>query len=67
MELGNTILILPSEELARMQLMELAFRNGEIVEIRGNRNGIFGAWVKLEGDPYLDEEEWFIPVESISL
>lgn len=67
MELGNTILILPSEELARMQLMELAFRNGEIVEICRNRNGIFGAWVKLEGDPYLDEEEWFIPVESISL
>ena len=65
MEFGNTILILPSEELAEMQLMELAFRSGKIVEIRENRMGIYGAWIELEGEAYLNEQEWFIPIESI--
>ena len=61
----DIILILPSEELAEMQLMELAFRSGKIVEVRKNWMGIFGAWVKLEGEPFLGEKEWFIPIVSI--
>lgn len=65
MKIGDTILILPSEELAEMQLMELAFRSGKIVEIRRNWMGIFGAWIELEGEPFLDEKEWFIPIVSI--
>ncbi len=65
MKIGDTILILPSDGLIEMQLMELAFRRGKIVEIRRNWMGIYGAWVELEGEPYIDELEWFIPIESI--
>ena len=61
MKIGDTILIL----LAEMQLMELAFRSGKIVEVRRNWMGIFGVWIELEGEPFLDEKEWFIPIESI--
>ncbi len=66
MRLGDQISIVPSDELIEMRLMALAFRKGKIVEIRRNGEGlIFGAWVELEGQPYLDEQEWFIPLESI--
>jgi hypothetical protein len=65
MKLGDTILIIPSDELIGMQMMELAFRRGQIVEIRRNWMGIFGAWIELEGEPYIDEQEWFIPIKSL--
>lgn len=67
MKEGDRILILPSEELAGMSLMELAFGTGTIVEICRNKMGIYGAWVEIDEEPYLDEKEWFIPIESIGL
>ena len=65
MKIGDYIFILPSEELAEMQLMPIAFRHGRIVEIRSNTSGVYGAWVELVGEPYYNEQEWFIPIESM--
>lgn len=67
MAIGDYILIVPSKELAEMQLMPIAFRHGKIVEIRNNNYGVYGAWVELVGEPYYGEQEWFIPIESIGL
>lgn len=65
MKLGDKILIIPSEELIEYRLMAISYREGHIVEIRTNKLGILGAWVELIGEPYLEEQEWFIPVTSI--
>ena len=67
MKLGDKILIIPSEELIEYRLMAISYRVGHIVEIRTNDSGIFGAWVELIGEPYLEEQEWFIPVTSIQI
>lgn len=65
MKVGDRITITPSEGLIEMHLMALAFRHGFVVEICHNQIGIYGAWVELEGGPYLGEIEWFIPVTSM--
>ena len=66
MKLGDRIQIVPSEELIEYRLMALSFREGYVVEIRTNQSGVFGAWIELIGEPYLEEQEWFIPVTSIN-
>lgn len=65
MKLGDTITIVPSDELVEMSLMAISYRRGRIVEIRRNEWGIYGVWVELCGEPYLNEQEWFIPLSSI--
>lgn len=67
MKEGDKFLIVPSDELIEMRLMAIAFRHAVIKEVCTNSYGIYGAWAELFGAPYLNETEWFIPVESIHL
>lgn len=63
---GDIVKVVASEELSEMKLMPISGKIGRVVETRINRKGtVFGAWVELFGKPYLDEQEWFIPVKSI--
>ncbi len=64
MQLGDTILILPSCALKSMHLEKLAGKRAKIVEIASAANRIYGCWVELP-TAYLDEKEWFIPYDSI--
>ena len=50
-----------------MRLEDLAGRQGDIVEpIYDKATGaIRGAWIALDGKPYLQEQEWYIPITSI--
>lgn len=66
MKVGDNITITPSEDLSELLLSELIFRTGIITEIK-LANGLLvkGAWVELDGDPYLNEIEWYIPINSI--
>lgn len=62
----DKIIIKPSRELILQQLAGLCYRNAEILEVKYNRNcHAVGCWVRLEGEPYLEEQEWFIPTTSI--
>lgn len=64
MNIGDTILILPSYALNNMRLDELAGLTASVVEVVRHADRIHGCWVKLPGR-YLGEEEWFIPYNSI--
>lgn len=62
----GAVTITPSEELALMQLIELVGRTGTVTDIKRNSSlQIYGAWVLLDGEPHLEESEWFIPIESL--
>ena len=63
MNIGDTILILPSYALNDMRLGELAGLTASVVEVVRHADRIHGCWVKLPGR-YLGEEEWFIPYNS---
>lgn len=66
MEVGARVQIRPSFELIDLKLMPLSFRKGKITEIHADASGeVLGAWVKLDGEPYLDELEWYIPINSL--
>lgn len=48
-----------------MRLRGLSCREAEVIEFLYRPDGsIYGAWVLLKGEPYLGEEEWFIPRDS---
>lgn len=64
MNIGDTILILPSYALINMGLSELEGLTASVVEVVRHADRIHGCWVKLPGR-YLGEEEWFIPYNSI--
>lgn len=67
MENRDIVRIVNSDELSEMKLMPISGRIGRVVEVRINGKGnVFGAWVELFGKPYLDEQEWFIPIKSIT-
>lgn len=63
----NKVTIISSPELSEMKLEDLAGRQGEIAEpVCDKTTGIIrGAWIKLNGEPYLQEQEWFIPITSL--
>ena len=66
MEVGARVQIRPSFELIDLKLMPLSFRKGKITEIHTDASGeVLGAWVELDGEPYLDELEWYIPIDSL--
>lgn len=66
MKIGDKITIVPSVTLECARLEELVGRKAEVVEIMYGRTGnVRGAWVCLDGDPYLEEQEWFIPANSM--
>lgn len=66
MKVGDTIDIIYSTELSRMRLGDLVGREGTVVEIQRTHDGmVYGCWVSLIGEPYQDEEEWFIPQSAI--
>ncbi len=61
------ITIVASEELSELKLSELVGRKGIVKELRYHPFGSRprGAWIELIGEPYLDEQEWYIPEKSI--
>lgn len=59
--INHAVRIVRSSELVDMKLGKLAGRTGIVVEIAKNGHGMF---VKLD-KPYLGEDEWYIPKESI--
>lgn len=66
MKTGDKVQIRPSFELIDLKIMPLSMRTGEITEIETGESGdARGAWVKLDGEPYLEESEWFIPITSL--
>lgn len=66
MKVGNTIDIIYSKELSRLRLGDLVGMRGTIVEIQHTHDGtVYGCWVSLIGEPYQDEQEWFIPHSAI--
>lgn len=66
MKIGAAVQIRPSFELIEMRLMPLSFRMGKIIEVCSYTSGeIHGCWVELDGEPYLDEKEWYIPINSL--
>lgn len=54
--------IIPSLELQRLRLTDLVGRTAAIVEPIKTSNG---CWVRLDGTPYLDWSDWYIPYESL--
>jgi hypothetical protein len=63
----NKVTIISSPELSEMKLEDLAGRQGEIAEpVYDKTTGVIrGAWIKLNGESYLQEQEWFIPITSL--
>lgn len=44
---------------------KLVGREGNIMEICYHKDEtVSGAWIALIGEPFLDEQEWFIPANS---
>lgn len=63
--LGSIVSIRPSEALKLAKLTRLVGREAEIVEVLTSIGRLNKGYnVKLT-EPYLGEELWFIPVESI--
>lgn len=62
------ITIAASGELSELKLNSLIGRKGKVTEVLYCKDGhtVRGAWVVLEGAPYLNEQEWYIPAKSIS-
>lgn len=61
--IGKTVKIIPSAALKDMKLKSIIGREGVIVA-QGTHNK--GVYVKLY-QPYMNEEEWFIPNKSIQI
>ena len=63
----DMITITASQELSELKLEPLIGRRGKIIEMLHHKDGTCrGAWVSLEGSPYLNESEWFIPTQSLT-
>lgn len=63
--LGQTIQIITSPELLEWKLGKLVGRTGVIVAIEPHRK-TKGYWVALD-NPYANESEWFIPLQSLQI
>lgn len=65
MTINQEITIIDSPELSELRLTSLVGRKGILVEedLLPKR---LGWWVSLKGNSYLGEQEWFIPLKSIS-
>lgn len=68
MKINDTVTIIPSSTLSEARLEDLIGRKGTVVEVNYRKDGtIRGAWVELDGQPYQDEQEWYIPSNSLML
>lgn len=66
MEINDKVAIVPSVTLTEARLEDLIGRTGTIVELCYRADGtVRGAWIALDGDPYLEEQEWYIPINSL--
>lgn len=64
---GDKIIVCYSKELEGLKLKCLVNHVGEIVEERTGENQKFkGCFVRFE-KTFMDQEEWFIPIQSIKL
>lgn len=68
MKEGDRITIINSVSLTLLRLNALEGRTGIVKEVCHKMDAsIKGAWICLDGTPYLAEKEWYIPAESIFL
>jgi hypothetical protein len=66
MKIDDKVEVIASKVLATCRMEELVGRKGVVVEVNYNKHGIVnGCWIELEGEPFLDEQEWFLPTETI--
>lgn len=61
--LGQKIQIITSSELLAWKLGKLVGRTGAVVASEPHKKGY---WVALD-NPYANESEWFIPVQSLQM
>ncbi len=62
------IVIQPSAALLELSLGDLVGRKANVVEILvDNEGNVRGCWASLIGEPYLEDQEWFIPYSSFVL
>lgn len=66
MKIGQKITIIPSIALQELKLNDLIGRTGVLVE-EDLLPKHLGWWVAIDGEEYLGEREWFIPLNSISV
>ncbi len=65
MNRDDIVTIIPSESLKTARLEALVGRKGRILEFCYRRDGsVSGVWMTLIGEPFLEEQEWFIPSNS---
>lgn len=65
---GSNVVIVPSRELSDMKLSVLGGRKGVVTEDMCSHKRINqGYIVRLIGEAYLEEEEWFIPSTSVQM
>ena len=66
MEVGDYVVIMPTDSLAELKLMALCGKRATISELCFSKNGeIHGAWVFLTGFSFQGEQEWYIPFNSL--
>ena len=63
----DIVTIAASDELSELRLTDLIGRKGKVIEVLYKKDGttVRGAWLELLGEPYLNEQEWYIPSKSI--
>jgi hypothetical protein len=62
----KVVTIIPSVTISECRLEELIGRQGEVLEARYTDTGaVKGYWLSLIGEPFLGEQEWYIPYNSI--
>ena len=57
-----SVQIIPSLSLQRLRLTELVGRTATIIEPIDSTEG---CWVRLNGTPYQEWSDWYIPYESL--
>lgn len=66
MEINDKVKVIASPTMKEAMLDDLIGRTGIVVEVMTNKLGIeHGAWIELDGEPFLEEQEWFIPCNSL--
>ena len=64
---GDKIIVCYSKELEGLKLKCLVNHVGEIVEERTGEDQKFKGCFTIFREPYLEQEEWFIPSQSLKL
>lgn len=65
-KVGSIVSIVDTDDLRGSGLSELKDRTGMVIEdLCGKRTSNRGYWVRLVGQEFLGEKEWFIPEKSV--